>query len=584
MVYSSILQPDVVAPGYFTYSARASGSSDSTCDILSMAGTSMATPAAAGAAATIRQYFQDTSFWAQMCNKTYSKCGTFTPKGATIKAMLIGSGHPMTDYKPNGYDTKEPAAVLATPPDYYQGYGRISLQNVLPYTGIEEVIDLFVDELVIESLTKVTYIVHVSDVSRPLKATIVWMDPTNADVTAKMLLHDLDLIVIDPSGNYHYGNGVAKDEVNNVEQVAIDNPVVGTYTVEILGKTFWESPSQAVSVVITSGGSVGSPTTSVVSENEAYYQMTCNSNEVMLSLRKMDSEGDGWGSLTYTVFDNSGGGTVLSGTMSSAIPNDILSMDHVCVTKEVKYTVEMSNLNAGGWGLEIDQCGVYMSDSSSGNQEFTFNSVGECNVCSDYSLSLLLVGSLYGIPYGWKDHSMYSLESDSDDVTLSVAGTLATGMTDEHNYCVPEGFYKLRFNSIPESDDALDDDYLANYFGVEEYGIVVDNAVMVKPTQYALITVGASGIFVELFDDSSTDDGTGPNDDDTGFADDDYFVHGEGSGSTTLSTGEIAGIAVAAVVGVIGLNVGAEYLAAMSPSGDDDSIYKLSNVANKKMD
>jgi hypothetical protein len=546
-----------------------------------MAGTSMATPAAAGAAATVRQYFMDSAFWAAMCNQSYPKCGVFSPKGATVKAMLIGSGHAMTDYKTNGYDTKEPAANLGSPPDYYQGYGRVSLQNVLPYTGIEEVTDLFVEELVMSSLSKVTYSVTVADVSRPLKATIVWMDPTNSDITAKMLLHDLDLIVIDPSGNYHYGNGVAKDEVNNVEQVAIDSPVVGIYTVEVLGKNFWESPTQAVSLVITSGGSVGPALTASVSQSEAYGQMTCGANEVMLALRKMDSEGDGWGEMSFNLKQVSDGAAVLSGTMSDEIPNDILAMEYVCVTKEVDYYIEMTNLYDAGWGLEIDQCGIYMSDSANSTQYFTFNSDGDCNVCADYSLSLTLVGSLYGIPYGWKDHSMYLLQSDSDDGSVSVAGTLATGMTDEHTYCLPVGVFTLKFDSVPKSDDALDDDYLANYFGVEEYGILVNNDKMISASEYAVITITSDG--AELA--ASVVVFNTPADDDAGFADDDDFVHGGGSDSTSLPTGEIVGIAVAAVVGVVGLNVGAEYLAAMSPSGNDDDMDDAPVVSNiKKMD
>ena len=42
---------------------------------------------------------------------------------------------------------------------------------------------------------KVTYIFEVVSSSRPLKATLVWMDPPNSVSANKQLLHDLDLTV-----------------------------------------------------------------------------------------------------------------------------------------------------------------------------------------------------------------------------------------------------------------------------------------------------------------------------------------------------------------------------------------------------
>jgi hypothetical protein len=42
------------------------------------------------------------------------------------------------------------------------------------------------------------------------------MDPNNAIMTNRMLLNNLDLKVITPSGQILYGNNVAGDEVNNV--------------------------------------------------------------------------------------------------------------------------------------------------------------------------------------------------------------------------------------------------------------------------------------------------------------------------------------------------------------------------------
>ena len=86
------IKPDVVMPGHSTASARSSGLASTSCDVAHMSGTSMATPATAGVAAQIRQYFEDSSFWETNCAASSSSfvtastlCGggAFSPRGAT---------------------------------------------------------------------------------------------------------------------------------------------------------------------------------------------------------------------------------------------------------------------------------------------------------------------------------------------------------------------------------------------------------------------------------------------------------------------------------------------------------------------
>lgn len=93
--------------------------------------------------------------------------------------MLIHSGEAMGSY----YGGSEPYASLGSPPDYYQGFGLVFLQNVLPYVGIETVLDLFVEEVTLSSWQTLRYEVVVADVTRPLKVTVVWMDPVNSVVS-----------------------------------------------------------------------------------------------------------------------------------------------------------------------------------------------------------------------------------------------------------------------------------------------------------------------------------------------------------------------------------------------------------------
>lgn len=98
-----------------------------------------------------------------------------------------------------------------------QGFGRVSLKNILPYAGIEDNLYTIITESSITAGTRITYTVSVSSSTLPLKATLVWMDPTNSIITTKMLLNDLDLQVrYVPSSTMYYGNGIQRDEYNNV--------------------------------------------------------------------------------------------------------------------------------------------------------------------------------------------------------------------------------------------------------------------------------------------------------------------------------------------------------------------------------
>merc|ERR1719498_1582600 len=111
----------------------------------------------------------------------------------------------------------------------------------------------------------------------------------------KMLLHDVDLkIVRNSDGETYWGNNVIQDEVNNVEQVTINTPVAGVYTVHVTGKLIVENPTQDVSVIITSGGSV-TDTTNVASVSDDDLN-ACAAGEILVSFTMLDNNGDGWGS------------------------------------------------------------------------------------------------------------------------------------------------------------------------------------------------------------------------------------------------------------------------------------------------
>lgn len=154
------IKPDLVAPGDSLVSVLSNGAAGPSCGTLSMTGTSMATPAAAGIGLLVRQYFMSPSsaFWAGHCNLVNSFCRAFTPSGVLVKAVLLQSGSAMRMFDGGGtktydiihdrmltpaplpfYATSSSAGsndvILGAPPDQFQGYGRVTLSNVLPLTG-----------------------------------------------------------------------------------------------------------------------------------------------------------------------------------------------------------------------------------------------------------------------------------------------------------------------------------------------------------------------------------------------------------------------------------------------------------------
>ena len=218
-------KPDITAPGYSITSANAEeeGTNRDSCRTASKAGTSMATPVSAGTAALMTQYFQDENYWLALCNPNYFLCknGTFTPKGPTIKALFMHSGAAMTVYQGLGGVGR---VLLKLKPDVFQGYGRVNLFNILPLTNYTvSPYTLFIDEAVLTPLSEYTYTVYVNSTLQPLIVTLSWFDPPNPEFAARVLVHDLDILLIGPNNTVYNGNSQdsnknIRDELNNVRE------------------------------------------------------------------------------------------------------------------------------------------------------------------------------------------------------------------------------------------------------------------------------------------------------------------------------------------------------------------------------
>jgi M6 family metalloprotease-like protein len=252
-------KPDLFAPGCSITSAQAGTACTITLDQIiygfgPICATSWATPAVAGAAAMVRQYY--TEGWYPSGNRQPHH--SFIPSGALLKATLLNSTIDMTGIA--GY----PGSTAGPGLTNQEGWGLILLDNTLYFPGDAE--NLFVwdvrnaDGLMTGESNN--YSVHVTTNTVPLKITLVWADPPASSGSAAPIVNDLDLSVISPDGVTTFlGNvfaagqstvGGTSDTLNNVEMVLVNTPQIGEYVIQINGtKVNVGDPGQGYALVVT---------------------------------------------------------------------------------------------------------------------------------------------------------------------------------------------------------------------------------------------------------------------------------------------------------------------------------------------
>ncbi len=232
------LKPAVVAPGIL-YSAKGGTRSNYT----KYEGTSMASPCAASFAVMVRQYLTD-GFYPGGQKDSLSG---FNPSAALLKALIINS----TDNDIFNH----------TIPDVKVGWGRIDLDSVLYFPGDQRKL-LLTDETVgCNTGDEQTYDVTVDDPALPLRITLVWSDYPGVPWSGLVLVNDLDLTVIGPTGatfkgnNYKSGEsqtGGAYDSLNVEECVRVNKPEAGDWQIKVSGRNIPQGP-QPYALVITGG-------------------------------------------------------------------------------------------------------------------------------------------------------------------------------------------------------------------------------------------------------------------------------------------------------------------------------------------
>jgi len=201
------VKPDVVANGVNLTSTCLE---DSYCE---KNGTSMSTPVVTGAVALVFQ--------------RYAEVFGTKPSPAMVRALLINTA---SDLGNRG-------------PDYSYGWGLLddrAAVDLIDAGGVYFPTDLVSDGEILE------YPITVSYPTQGLKVTVAWTDPAGSPSAEYALVNDIDLELIDPAGGTHMpwtldrsspsaaaGRGI--NLVDNVEQVLVNFPQKGVWTVRIKG-------------------------------------------------------------------------------------------------------------------------------------------------------------------------------------------------------------------------------------------------------------------------------------------------------------------------------------------------------------
>ena len=248
------IKPDVVAPGswilstysglyqegYGTATNPANGAFQydgwgfpATTNYKYMGGTSMSSPLAAGAAALVRDF--------------YATENGHDASAALVKATLINSAHDLADENNDGSDDND----FPIPNDH-EGWGRIDVAAATDGSHA------WLDDDQAETGEALTYATAV-DPGVPLRVSLVWSDYPGAGGCGVCLVNDLDLVVTGPDGATYVGNnftggwttaGIATaDSVNNVENVYVQSPAGGTWTVSVVGASVPMGPQPFALVI-----------------------------------------------------------------------------------------------------------------------------------------------------------------------------------------------------------------------------------------------------------------------------------------------------------------------------------------------
>jgi serine protease AprX len=224
------IKPEI--SNYYDAIDTTSSSSD-TSYTASFGGTSGATPITCGNAGLLHQMWADGVFdgGPGKARDVFAS----RPHASTAKALLINTA--------NQYPFTGTASDMTRT---HQGWGSASVGNLYSQArAYGWKLPVLVNETDLLTPGK-TNRYTVTSTGGPLKATLVYTDPAGSPTASVARVNDLTLRVTAPDGTVYYGNnglnagtqstpGGSPNTVDTVENVILDAPAAGTWTVEVSG-------------------------------------------------------------------------------------------------------------------------------------------------------------------------------------------------------------------------------------------------------------------------------------------------------------------------------------------------------------
>ena len=235
------IKPDIVGPGHFILAPNADPSSFAECDgsstpnvqyslssgngVKFVSGTSMSSPVIAGAAAIVRQYFEEGWCSSRWCCGSKACGDSINPSGSLLKAILMNGAQPLT----GGVQQVPDGSVLADELSEYdnsQGFGRLNLLNSLPLSGENNLELIAINDKLIQNGAEHEYFVSVdasSGCNSDLRVTLAWYDPAGSIGCTNCVMNDVDLRMEEVDGSeIFFPNGLSyRDKKNTVERIRI---------------------------------------------------------------------------------------------------------------------------------------------------------------------------------------------------------------------------------------------------------------------------------------------------------------------------------------------------------------------------
>ncbi|HEY2649196.1 MAG TPA: S8 family serine peptidase, partial [Puia sp.] len=210
------IKPEIVAGGVYITSTYSNN------NYATISGTSQASPTVAGILALITERYRQLH-------------GNTNPDGGLLKALVANS-----------------AVDLGNPgPDFSYGFGMISARTTVE--ALEQ--NHYFTGSVNNNATQLYTIPAVPAGTKQLKILLYWPDVPGLPSSVNALVNDLDLTVTEPGGLVHLplildpspanvnNNAVeGADHLNNIEQVVINNPTAGDYSLQIKGSSIPAGP------------------------------------------------------------------------------------------------------------------------------------------------------------------------------------------------------------------------------------------------------------------------------------------------------------------------------------------------------